>query len=218
MKRSFFASALLGLALLAGLVFTVQSWSTTTRTDAQAMAAANQLVKAGHNAEAAQMYEQLARQNPWDATVLYNLGNAYFLQGDAGRALAAYEQAAALAPRDADIRANLALAQQALGLAPSPAAGPLAVVAGVGNRWLTGDELALLALGAWFAFGLLVFAWRAAQPGRRPAVLRLGMVAALVIVLATSGVWVSRTVLPQPSAQVGIGQQAALPGFLADPS
>ncbi len=155
MKRSFLASALLGLALLAGLVFTVQSSSSTAQTNAQAMAAANQLVNAGHYAEAAQMYEQLAAQNPQDAALLYNLGNARFLHGDAAAALAAYERAAALAPRDADIRANLALAQEALGQQPPAAlSGPRA------QRWLTSDELALLALGAWFTLGLLVLVKR----------------------------------------------------------
>jgi Flp pilus assembly protein TadD len=160
MKRSFFAFAVIGLALLAGLVFTVQSSSATTQTNAQAMSAANQLVNAGHYAEAAQMYEQLVAQSPQDAALHYNLGNAYFLQGDASGALAAYEQAAALAPRDADIRANLALAQEAMGPASRPSSGFLAAVAPVVRRWLTADELALLALGAWFALGLLVLVER----------------------------------------------------------
>ena len=160
MKQSIFAFALIGLALLAGLVFTVQSSSSTTQTNVQAMSAANQLVNAGHYAEAAQMYEQLAAQNPRDAALLYNLGNAYFLQGDASRALAAYEQAATLAPRDADIRANLDLAQQALGQTSSPSTGLAAALADALSRWLTVDELALLALGAWLAFGMLVLVKR----------------------------------------------------------
>jgi tetratricopeptide (TPR) repeat protein len=156
MKRSFFAFAVVGLALLAGLVFTVQSSSATTQTNAQAMSAANQLVNAGHYAEAAQMYEQLVAQNPRDAALHYNLGNAAFLLGDAGRAVAAYERAAALAPRDADIRANLALAQETLGqLSRTPA-----TAAAVARRWLTADELALLALGAWVALGTAVLVKR----------------------------------------------------------
>ncbi len=116
------------------------------------------------------MMEQLAAQNPQSAVLHYNLGNAYFLQGDAARAAAAYQQAAALAPRDGDIRANLALARQAAGLTGSTAAGPLAAVDAARARWLTGDELALLALGAWLALGLLLFAWRARRSGRTPAV------------------------------------------------
>lgn len=169
MKRSSFAMGLLGLAMLAGLVFTARSSSSTAPTNAQALAAANQLIGAGHYAEAAQMMEQLAAQNPQSAVLHYNLGNAYFLQGDAARAAAAYQQAAALAPRDGDIRANLALARQAAGLTGSTAAGPLAAVDAARARWLTGDELALLALGAWLALGLLLFAWRARRSGRTPA-------------------------------------------------
>jgi tetratricopeptide (TPR) repeat protein len=160
MKRSFFAFALIGLALLAGLVFTVQSSSGTTPVSAQAVTAANELVNAGHYTEAAQMYEQLAVQSPKDAALHYNLGNARFLQSDMTAALAAYQRAASLAPRDADVRANLALAQQALGVASSPSAGPLASLAATAQRWLTVDELALLALGAWFALGLLVLVKR----------------------------------------------------------
>ena len=173
MKRSFFAITLIGLALLAGLVFTVQSSSSTVQTNAQAVAAANQLVSAGHLSEAAQMYEQLAAQNPQDAALLYNLGNARFLQGDAGQALAAYQQAATLAPRDADIRANLALAQQELGQTGSPSTGPTVALADAVSRWLTVDELALLAVGAWCMLGLLVFIWRARQPKQRPALSRI---------------------------------------------
>lgn len=218
MKRSLTISAVLGLALLAGLVFTVRSLSSTTTTDAQAMAAANQLVEAGHTAEALRLYEQLARQNPQDAALLYNMGNVHLLQGDASQALAAYEQAAALAPRDADIRANLAVAQQTLGLASQPAAGPVALVAGVSSRWLTGDELALLALGAWLTLGLLVFVGRAWQPEQRPAALRLAVAAVLVLVLTAGGLWASRMLVSQPGATAQLGQQAAAATLLADPS
>lgn len=167
MKRSSLAIGLLGLAMLAGLVFTAQSSSSAAPTNAQAVAAANRLLGAGHYAEAAQMIEQLAAQNPQSAVLHYNLGNAAFLQGDAARAAAAYERAAALAPRDGDIRANLALARQAAGLASRSAAGPLDTLDSARARWLTGDELALLALGAWLALGLLLLAWRAR---RAPAV------------------------------------------------
>lgn len=159
MKRSLFAVAFVGLALAAGLAFTVRSSSATAQVDAQAVAAANQLVNAGHYAEAGQLYEQLAAQSPRDAALLYNLGNTYFAQGDMGQALLAYQQAAALAPRDADIRANLALTEQTLGVGAS-AAGPVAGLAAAVRRWLTVDELALLVLGVWLAVGALALAVR----------------------------------------------------------
>jgi tetratricopeptide (TPR) repeat protein len=155
MKRPIFVIILAGLVLLIGFGIAVLATPRPAPVDAQALAAANELVAAGHPAEAAQMYEQMIAQGARDAALYYNLGNAYFLQGDASRAMAAYEQAAALAPRDADIRANLALAQEQAGRQMSwPAATDIA------TRWLTVDELALLALGAWLALGLVVLTYR----------------------------------------------------------
>jgi hypothetical protein len=61
----------------------------------------------GDYAGAAARYEQLL-DDGWRAPELfYNLGNAYWRQGDAGRAVLNYRRAQQLAPRDADIRHNL---------------------------------------------------------------------------------------------------------------
>jgi tetratricopeptide (TPR) repeat protein len=202
MKRSILAIILAGLVLLTGLGFAVMSMSRPVPVDSRAMTAANELVAAGHYAEAAQMYEQLIAQGARDAALYYNLGNAALSLGDAGRAAAAYEQAVALAPRDPDIRANLALAeqqargqvgtvpvhqggsqfrpalaQQVRGPIDRPAANPLGGLAALTGRWLTVDELALVALGGWFALGLLLFTyyafsadcWPEGVPKVRPA-------------------------------------------------
>jgi hypothetical protein len=164
------------------------------------------------------------------------------------------EQAAALAPRDADIRANLELArqqtrdrvnqvlapepartpgnqtvahQQPRGPVNSPIAGPLGALADVSSRWLTVDELALLALGAWLALGFLVFAYRGLQAERRPAVVRAAVAVAFAIVLATSGMLASRMATPRLAAPATIrgqppagtaGQQAATPSGVSNPS
>ena len=248
MKRSIFAVILAGLVLLTGLGFAVLSMSRPAPVDARAMTAANELVAAGHYAEAAQMYEQLIAQGAQDAVLYYNLGSATLALGDAGRAVAAYEQAAALAPRDADIRANLELArqqvrspvnlsvahQQALSPVNRRSANPLGGLADVTRPWLTVDELALLALGAWLALGLLVFAYRGLQPGRRPAVVRAAVVVAFVVVLAAGGMLAGRlaapqlaapaTIMGQPPAGIGSqppaengGKQAAVPTSVSNP-
>jgi len=215
MKRSIFAVILAGLVLLTGLGFAVLSMSRPAPVDAHAVAAANELVAAGHYAEAAQMYEQLIAQGAQDAALYYNLGNATLLLGDASRAVAAYGQAAALAPRDADIQANRTLAQQqARGPVNRPSANPLGGLADVASRWLTVDELALLALGAWFALGLLLLAYRGLQPERRPAVVRAAVAVAFVVVLATGGALVGRLAAPATAGQPPVGnggQQAAVP-------
>jgi len=223
MKRSIFAVILAGLVLSAGLGTAVLSISRPAPVDAHAMTAANELVAAGHYAEAAQMYEQMIAQGAQDATLYYNLGNATLALGDAGRALAAYEQAAALAPRDADIQANLALAlQQIRGPVNRTPANPVGSLAYVTGRWLTVDELALLALGACFALGLLVFAYRTLQPERRPAVLpaavlRAATGVALLVLLATGGALASRMATSRLAARATIGHQALVPTNSSNP-
>jgi tetratricopeptide (TPR) repeat protein len=253
MKRSILAIILAGLVLLAGLGTAVLSLSRPEPVDARAMTAANELVAAGHYAEAAQMYEQLIARGARDAALYYNLGNATLSLGDAGRAVAAYEQAAALAPRDPDIRANRTLAQQQvrgqanrppahesaarpakLPLSERPArgpvtarsAGPLGGLADVAGRWLTVDELALVALGAWFALGLLLFAYRGLQPERHPSIARVAAVVVFVVVLVAGGALAGRVAAPRlaaPATTAGQhpaengGQQAAIPTTSSNP-
>jgi tetratricopeptide (TPR) repeat protein len=240
MKRSILAIILAGLVLLAGLGTAVLSLSRPEPVDARAMTAANELVAAGHYAEAAQMYEQLIARGAQDAALYYNLGNATLSLGDAVRAVAAYEQAAALAPRDPDIRANRTLAQQqastpanlpvthepARGPVNRPSASPLDGLAEITSRWLTVDELALVALGAWFALGLLLFAYRGLQPERHPSIARVAAVVVFVVVLVAGGALAGRVAAPRlaaPATTAGQhpaengGQQAAIPTTSSNP-
>ena len=68
---------------------------------------ANRLYEQGKYAEAASHYESIAKAGRHSASVFFNLGNAYFKQGNLGQALLNYRRAEALAPRDPDIQANL---------------------------------------------------------------------------------------------------------------
>jgi hypothetical protein len=110
-------------------------------------------------------------------------------------------------------------------------AGALGGLADVTGRWLTVDELALVALGAWFALGLLLFAYRAFQPERRPAVVRAALAVTFVVVLVAGGVLAGgvlagrmaaprlaapATTAGQPPAWIGI-QQAAAPAGDSNP-
>jgi tetratricopeptide (TPR) repeat protein len=61
----------------------------------------------GDYAGAASLYGQMIDQGYDDARVWYNLGNAEFKAGHLGLAIRAYVRAQRLAPRDADIEANL---------------------------------------------------------------------------------------------------------------
>src|SRR5689334_7524861 len=69
--------------------------------------AANRLYEQGKFPEAAAAYEKIAQSGPASAAVYFNLGNARFKSGEAGRAVAAYREAERLAPRDPEVRANL---------------------------------------------------------------------------------------------------------------
>lgn len=58
-----------------------------------------------------QLYEGLLKNNGESAEVYYNLGNAYYKDGQIAPAILNYERALLLAPGDKDIRFNLQLAK-----------------------------------------------------------------------------------------------------------
>jgi tetratricopeptide (TPR) repeat protein len=71
-------------------------------------AAANKLYAEGKFFEAAAAYEKILTTGAQSPALLFNAGNAEFKAGHLGKAVAAYRQAELLAPRDAELRANLA--------------------------------------------------------------------------------------------------------------
>ena len=72
---------------------------------------ANELYSKGKFPEAAAGYETILHSGVVTPNLLFNYGNAEFKSGNLGLAIAAYRRAALLAPRDADIRANLNFAR-----------------------------------------------------------------------------------------------------------
>jgi hypothetical protein len=69
---------------------------------------ANKLYAQGKFADAANAYENILQTGVRSPALLFNYANAEFKSGHPGRAIAAYRQAELLAPRDAELRANLA--------------------------------------------------------------------------------------------------------------
>jgi tetratricopeptide (TPR) repeat protein len=126
---------------------------------ATATQAAAQLYAQGDYALAARAYAQLVDQGYGNVELYYNLGLAQYRTGDLPQALANLRQAARLAPRNGQVRAALAeLAAAAPAAVPAQATGLLSKMAALSSRWLTHNELALLALGFWtlVAGGLLM--------------------------------------------------------------
>jgi tetratricopeptide (TPR) repeat protein len=139
--------------------------------------AANKLYAQNKFAEAATAVEKLIQGGSVSPALYFKLGNAHFKSGQIGRAVAAYQQAAVLSPRDPDIRANLQFARnQVQGPTVRPgffqrALGTLSL-----NEW---TWLGVASL--WITFGLLIL--RQLKPNLTPA-LRIWILLAALTTLA----------------------------------
>ena len=174
-----FAAGLGGLAAVVGVVL-AQAPSPT-----DLMAEANAQYERGEYGDAAQQYEALIASGYEDATLYYNLGNAYFRSDDLGRAVLNYLRAEELSPRDADIRANLELARSRTDRVESGGESLFASVSNAARRWVTVGEMGILSLLLWvasaIAIGVLVV-WRAVP---RRAAVRNGAVVASAATLVS---------------------------------
>jgi len=150
------------------------------------MLTANRLYEEGQFVEAAQTYEQLVAAEHWDAAVFYNLGNAYFKQGQVGRAILNYRRAQQLAPRDVDVRANLAFAQaQTTDQIPASGRMPFGEIIELTQTWVTVDEMAWMALLVGLLTTVVFGAFLFAPPGRLKTALKRGVIG-LAVALALS--------------------------------
>ena len=143
------AGALIAAVLLAALPLAAAAQGPG---DLEAMAASNALYEDGLYEQAARSYQQLADKGYDDPALYYNLGNAYFKQGDLGRAILNYLRAERIAPRDDDVKANLDFARgQTLDVLETGEAPFIRFVTGLLFRFTTG-ELGAVALASWLLF------------------------------------------------------------------
>jgi tetratricopeptide (TPR) repeat protein len=91
--------------LLLALLFAGNIFAADVATD---FSAANKFYAEGKFADAANAYEKILASGAASPSLLFNYGNAEFKSGNLGRAIAAFRRAELLAPRDSEIRANLA--------------------------------------------------------------------------------------------------------------
>jgi tetratricopeptide (TPR) repeat protein len=96
------------LCALLGLLALIPS--VLAQSDAQ-FAKANQEYASGHFKEAIDDYETLVRSREWSANLFYDLGNAYFRNGEFGRSILNYERALALERHHPEAAANLQIAR-----------------------------------------------------------------------------------------------------------
>ncbi len=135
---------------------------------------ANQWYARGKYSDAAMAYEKILQSGLVSPNLLFNYGTAEFKAGNLGKAIAAFRDAELLAPRDADIRANLGFVRNQVQGATLHE-----------NRWqdwfgqLTFNEWTLLtALAFWLTF--LLLAVKQYRPALAP---KLGGVTGLFIFL-----------------------------------
>jgi len=198
MKRNFIVMIVMGLFMLVGLFAASQFLSEGSTIDLQAFSTANQLYEAGHYQEAEKIYEQLLSQGMTDSSIYYNLGNTNFKQGDLGRAILNYQRASQLEPRDADIKANLALARsQSVKATLVESTGPVQSLADLTSAWLSLNESAFISLSVWFVFTFLIFAYRQFQPGKLRTVIQYGAMLTVFLALAAGVAFGSRLYIEQ---------------------
>jgi len=179
--------------MFSGLAAAIQFLSAGNNADLEGLSVANQLYNTGHFQEAEKIYEQLLAQGITDSSLYYNLGNTYLEGGDLVRAILNYHRAAQLDPRDADIKANLALARsQAGNLGATDASGPIQSLSGLTSSWLTLNETATIALLMWFILGFLLLAFRQFQAGNIRPVLRYGIALAVLLFMLAGFSFASR--------------------------
>ena len=118
--------------------------------DAQTLRVANQLYTNRQYGDAVQIYEQLVDSGVRNADVYYNLGNAYFKNGELGQAIANYRRAEMLTPRDPLVRANLEFVLARREDKPMQAR-TLPLVAGVLRVYR------VLSLNEWLIAGILLY-------------------------------------------------------------
>ncbi len=97
--------------LLVALVLAPPRAARADRTD-EAWRRGNEAYLRGDYAAAVAAYEELDRQGLVSADLAFNLGDAYYRQGNLGRAIWSFERAAALDPDDEDTRYNLTQARK----------------------------------------------------------------------------------------------------------
>ncbi len=116
----------------------------------EAMLVGNQNYEAGQYADAIEVYESIIGAGVQDSALYYNLGNAYYKQGDLGRAILNYRRAQYLDPRDSDVAANLGVARlQTLDKLEAADQGLLTNMVQVAEEWLTLREAAIFVLVLW---------------------------------------------------------------------
>ena len=169
--------------VLAAFFMCGETASADESVDMDLFGAANLLYEDGNFEEAALTYERLVRLGYEDATLYYNLANAYYRSEDMGGAMVNYLRARRIAPFDEDIAANLALTREKVGTAdygrrPAPLPAQFAEFL----PWLSLEAAAIVALLCWFAAWTAALVWLALRPASPRLAVALRRVVAVAVI------------------------------------
>lgn len=138
---------------------------------------ANHFYSDGKFVEAAKTYQSILDSGVVSPNLLFDYGNAEFKSGNLGPAIAAYRRAALLAPRDADIRANLDFARNQVQGDTVPESHWDALLGVLTlNEWTV-----LAAIALWLTFGL--FAAMQIRPALKNSLRGVARVGAVLTIL-----------------------------------
>jgi len=146
----------------------------------QALQAANQAYQDKDYEQAIRGYEEILLKGYESEALYYNLGNAYYRKGEAGRAMLNYQRALKLDPRDENTLHNIEVVRAGL-----PDEIVQIQMSGVVKAWLSVQNA--LSTRAWSAAGLALIWLGAAglavfllSPARRRK--KLGLLAGLLLI------------------------------------
>lgn len=128
------------------------------------------------------IYRDLQKDGLKNASILYNLGNCAYRQGNYGYATVFYETARRLAPRDSDIIENLNFVREQLHLSPVYRKdNPVDIIHAFQDK-LRPDEWLLCVGAVWIAFWitLCVCRWYRISPRIAPMMLAVFFLVALL--------------------------------------
>jgi tetratricopeptide (TPR) repeat protein len=168
------------------------------------MVRANQLYENGRFNQASQIYQQLADQDFNQSELLYNLGNAYYKQGDLGRAILNYERAARISPRDTDIQANLDFARgQTIDQLDTEPASPLDQWLKFNTSLFTMNEISLITLASFWLLLALIIIYRHSRRDKIRSRLQLALVV-VTILFAVNAITLASRLYNQTSSTEAI--------------
>ena len=187
---------------------------------ARLVAEGNQAYTDGDLTVAVQRYREALALGADDATVHYNLGNAYARSGELGRAIASYQRAQRRAPRNGDIRTNLAWVRshtrdlELVGQGLPPVVAQLDAAA---HRLALDEWAAVLVVLSWLTAAQVAWIWRrgwlAAGP-RRMLILAGALLIAVGVITASRWYeegWRDTAVVIAPEVEVRSGPATTFP-------